>query len=117
MDINDCMKKGEIRKTAIDKGRIQSLIEMSDSKEKVVKNASLDEDTVSAFFSLAYESLREVLEAIAFSKGYKVMSHICLGELLKELLPDFDFIVFDRLRYTRNSINYYGKKIEYIQGK
>jgi len=58
-----------------------------------------------------------VLEALCVFKGYKVLSHICIGELLKKSLEDFDYNTFDRLRYVRNSINYYGIKVELTQGK
>ena len=34
---------------------------------------------------MAYDSLRETFEALCILKGYKVTSHICLGELLKNL--------------------------------
>ena len=57
------------------------------------------------------------MEAICISKGYKVLSHICIGELLKSLLKEFEFEEFDRLRWIRNSINYYGTKVEFKQGK
>jgi len=40
-----------------------------------------------------------------------------MGELLKGILEDFDYDEFDRLRWIRNSINYYGEKVEFEQGK
>jgi len=40
-----------------------------------------------------------------------------LGELLKEIIDNFDFHSFDRFRYIRNGINYYGTKIDFKQGK
>ena len=46
-----------------------------------------------------------------------MLSHICMGELLKDILEDFDYEKFDRLRWIRNSINYYGEKVEFEQGK
>jgi len=105
-----------IRKATIDESLISSLIEMAGIKEITVKKAKLDEQNISAYLSLSYDSLREVLEAICISRGYKVLSHVCIGELLKNLLNDFDYDGFDRLRYTRNSINYYGIKVEFNQG-
>jgi len=57
------------------------------------------------------------MEAICISKGYKVLSHICIGELLKSLFKEFEYEEFDRLRWIRNSINYYGTKVEFKQGK
>jgi len=117
MDINECQRKGLIKKTNIDRNLILSLIEMADIKEKTVKTAKINEINVSAYFSMAYDSLREILEALCISKGYKVLSHICIGELLKKLIDDFDYDAFDRLRYARNGINYYGVKVDFEQGK
>jgi len=117
MDLDDCYKKELIKKTEINKELIKSLIEMSNIKETTAKKANIDEINISAYVSMAYDSLREILEAICVSKGYKVLSHFCLGELLKQLIEDFDFNDFDRFRYIRNGINYYGVKVEFKQGK
>ncbi|MBS3071884.1 hypothetical protein J4408_02755 [Candidatus Pacearchaeota archaeon] len=117
MDLDECYKKNFIKKTRIDKELVQSLIEMSKIKEDSVKNAQVNETNISAYVSMAYDSLREILEALCILKGYKVTSHICLGELLKTLVSDFDFNSFDRFRYVRNGINYYGTKVDYQQGK
>ena len=117
MDLNECYKNGFIKKTKIDKGLIISLIEMSDIKEEIVKTVTINKISISAYLSMSYDSLRETLEAICISKGYKVLNHICLGELLRTLVEDFDFSEFDRFRYIRNGINYYGTKIDFEQGK
>jgi len=117
MDLKDCLKKGLIKKTRIDENLINSLIDMSHIKENAVNASKLDENNISAYVSMAYDSLREVLEALCISKGYKVLSHICIGELLKDILDNFDYEDFDRLRWIRNSINYYGKKVDFLQGK
>ena len=90
---------------------------MSEIKEITVNSAKINDINISAYVSMAYDSLREILEALCVSKGYKVISHLCLGELLKKLINDFDFNSFDRFRYIRNGINYYGIKVDFIQGK
>jgi len=117
MDLKECFRKELIKKTKVDEELIKSLIEMSNIKEITVKKANIDKVNISAYVSLAYDSLREVLEALCISKGYKVISHICIGELLKEILEDFEYEEFDRLRWIRNSINYYGQKIDLEEGK
>jgi len=117
MDLKECLKKGLIKKTRIDENLINSLIEMSNIKEETVNLSKLDERNISAYVSMSYDSLREVLEALCISKGYKVLSHICIGELLKDILDNFDYEDFDRLRWIRNSINYYGEKVDFSQGK
>jgi len=117
MDLTECYRKGLIKKISVDEDLIKSLIEMSDIKEAAVKTAKITEKNVSAYVSLAYDSLREILESICISKGYKVLSHICIGELLRKELENFDYDEFDRMRYIRNGINYYGTKVDFEQGK
>jgi uncharacterized protein (UPF0332 family) len=117
MDLEECFKKSLIKKTEVDENLIKSLIEMSKIKEDAVRKASVDNVNISAYVSLAYDSLREAMEAICISRGYKVLSHICIGELLKNLFKEFEYEEFDRLRWIRNSINYYGTKVEFKQGK
>lgn len=117
MDLNDCFKKGFIKKTRIDKELIFSLIEMSDIKEQTVKTAVINKINISVYLPMAYDSLREVLEAICISKGYKVINHFCIGELLRDIFSNFNYDEFDRFRYIRNGINYYGTKVDFEQGK
>ncbi len=117
MDLDECFRKALIKKTRIDRELVKSLIEMSGIKEIAVKTAGINEINISAYVSLAYDSLREILEALCISHGYKVLSHICIGELLKDIIKDFDYDEFDRVRWVRNSINYYGEKVDFQQGK
>ncbi|MDI3544402.1 MAG: hypothetical protein PWQ28_683 [Candidatus Woesearchaeota archaeon] len=117
MDLQECFRKGMIKKTRKDEDLIDSLVEMAYINEATVNSAKINSFSISAYVSLAYDSLRQILEAICISKGYKVLSHVCIAELMKELFIDFDYQEFDRLRYIRNSINYYGTKVELKQGK
>ncbi len=110
MDLTECKRKGIVRKSHPNTSLAKSLLEISSVKEKVIRKATLDEENVLVFLPAAYDSLRGALEAFCILKGYKTASHVCLGELVKTLDPDFDFYSFDRFRYTRNSINYYGTK-------
>lgn len=117
MDVNDCFNKGLIKKTKINHELILSLLEMADITENAVNSAKLDVVNISVYVSLAYDSLRQVLEAVCILNGYKVLSHICIGELLQRILDEFDYDEFDRMRWIRNSINYYGQKVEFEQGR
>lgn len=117
MDLDECKRKGFVRKYKPNKELCRSLIEMSGIKEKSIKDVEFNEINVNAFVPLAYDSLREILEAICIMHGFKVTSHVCIESLLKTLYPDVSFSSFDRFRYIRNSINYYGKQIDFKQGK
>ncbi|MEI6058487.1 MAG: hypothetical protein WCP89_01825 [archaeon] len=117
MDLNECKQKGFIKKTLPNKNLAKSMLEISNTDESAVKNVTLSQENIMTYVSVAYDSLREILEAICELNGYKVSNHICLGELLKEILKDFDFTSFDRFRFIRNGIKYYGNKIDLLQGK
>lgn len=117
MDLKECKLKGYVKKTFIDKELIKSLIEMSEVSEITVNTGNINEITISSYVSVAYDSLREVLEALCTLNGYKVTNHICLGELLITLIKEFNYGEFDRFRYIRNGISYYGKQVELEQGK
>lgn len=90
MNLKECFEKEVIKKVRSNKERAFSLIKISDLKEEVVKSAELNERNVYAYISIAYDSLREFMEAIAIMNGYKVLNHICLGEIIKHILPAFN---------------------------
>jgi hypothetical protein len=77
----------------------------------------LSEENIVAYLPMAYDALREVLEACCVLHGCKVLSHECMGKLVKDIHPTFDLVSFERYKYTRNSINYYGKDIGLEEGK
>ena len=117
MELSECERKGFIKKANPSISLIKSLIEISKAKEIAINTAKIDEITINAYIPMAYDALREILEALCTLHGYKVTNHICLGELLKKLELDFNYNSFDRFRYLRNSINYYGKSIGLVEGK
>ena len=72
MDLKDCYEKGYVKTTRVNPELIASLIEMSNIKEETVNSAVINQRNISPYVSMAYDSLREILEAICISKGYKV---------------------------------------------
>ena len=117
MDVNTCKEKGIIRQAKKDHNLILSLCDMSTIKEDIINNTTFNEININGFFPMAYDSQRELMEALCISNGYKVSNHECLGKLVKSLYPQFDLITFERLRYARNGINYYGTKIDLHQAQ
>jgi len=115
MDINEHVKNGTVKKTIQSTELVRSLLSMANIKEQTVMTVTLTEFNISAYIPMAYDALREVLDALCILNGYKPQSHIHTGEIAKLLHPQFDFITFDRFRYARNRINYYGEKVEFEQ--
>jgi len=51
-------------------------------------------------------------------KGFNISNHICLGFYLREVLKREDLcIIFDDLRYKRNSLTYYGTRMDFETAK
>jgi len=112
MDWEECRDKKFIKEVAKDEYLINSLIKSSKKKSESSKRLKLDSITASAKISLVYESLREILEAFAIKKGFKVYNHECFCAFLDEICNDkISSEKFNRFRIIRNQINYYGKEI------
>ena len=112
MDWKDCIKKRIAKEINPDLDLIKSLIKTSNNKLKSEEKLKLDDLTSSSKISLTYDSLREILEALAIKKGYKIYNHECYTCFLKEILNEsMKGDEFDELRKIRNDINYYGKEI------
>ncbi len=112
MDWNECTHKRFIKETKIDKNLINSLIKSSENKLKSNERLELDSATASTKISITYDSLREVLEALAIEKGFKIYNHECFCAFLEEICNNKSFsLEFDKFRKIRNAVNYYGKDI------
>ena len=118
MDWTACNNKNLVKGIKIDKNLINSLIKSSSKKFYSQSLLELNQETTSSKISLAYESLRELLEALAISKGYKIYNHECYCAFLKEILNKSGLgDEFDSFRKIRNSINYYGKEVSVDEAK
>ncbi len=112
MDWRECIKKKIVKDIKVDFDLIESLIKTSSNNLKSEEKLEFDDSTFGSKISLAYDSLRELLEALAIKKGYKIYNHECYVYFLKEILNEsIKGDEFDELRKVRNSINYYGKDI------
>jgi hypothetical protein len=112
MDWKSCCDIMYAKSVKPDKNLIDSLLKTSENKMISHKRLPLDNVTASSKISLAYDSLREMLEALALQKGYKIYNHECFVPFLKEILKEGQKgDDFDHIRKVRNAINYYGKDI------
>ena len=109
----DFIDEKKVKKTNKDLSKTKSLVNMSDNLIKLFSKIDIDESTSSAVFVNYYEALRQIVEAVATINGFKVYSHEALTSFLSEILKE-DLISnkFDRFRFLRNGVNYYGEQIE-----
>ncbi len=112
MDWKECCNKRTAKQVSPDNDMIQALMKSSQNKLESESKLEMSSVTASSKLSLAYDSLRELLEALALRKGYKVYNHECYTAFIKEVVGESEKgEEFDELRKERNSVNYYGKEV------
>ena len=119
MDWTACMKNTDlVKEVKIDKNLIASLLKSSHKKAYSQELLELSDYTAGSKITLSYDALRELLEALALSKGYKIYNHECYRAFLKEVLMESALgDEFDGHRKIRNSVNYYGKDVSAQEAK
>ena len=112
----DCIANNSVRKTSPDKKRAESLIETAKERIDLVKE--INEKNCNFVFEDFYTSLLEILQAMTFKRGFNILSHVCLGYYLRDILKRDDlYRLFDDVRYKRNSLTYYGSRMDYETAK
>ena len=109
---NECMENNSTIKISPDKARANSLIETADERIKLIRE--INEKNCNFVFEDYYTSLLELLQALIIRDGYKVLNHLCIGFYLRDVLNRKDlFRIFDDVRYKRNSLTYYGRRMDF----
>src|SRR3989339_280168 len=104
MDLIDCKKKQLVKEITPDNNLINSLVKSSDNKLVVQGLLELNDITAASKICLLYDALRELLEALAIKKGYKIYNHECFTYFLKEVMSESSLAdSYDELRKLRNA--------------
>ena len=112
IDWKSCLNSLTAKRVKPDDNVMKSLIKTSKNKLDSESQLEMSDITASSKLSLAYDSLRELLEALAIKNGYKIYNHECYTAFLKEIMNQSDKgDEFDEIRKIRNAVNYYGKDI------
>ena len=112
MKWSECKNRRIVKKVEVDKELVSSLVGISNDRLVADGFVPLNDVTASIRVANNYDAMREVLEAIAISKGFKIYNHDCFVGFIQEVLGmDREASRFDKFRKIRNSINYSGKHI------
>ena len=112
----ECIENNSTVRISSDKERAMSLIETA--KERIAIIKEINESTCNFVFEDYYTSLLELIQSLVLIRGFKVLNHTCLGFYLRDVLKRKDlFLIFDDLRYKRNSLTYYGRKMDFETAK
>jgi len=109
----DCLDSNSSIKVTPDKSKSNSLIETA--KERIeYSTREINKQNANYVFEGYYSSILEILHALVLIDGYKISNHVCLGYYLKEIVKRDDlFMIFDDCRFKRNSLVYYGKRMDF----
>ena len=112
MDWEECCNKRIVKEVKPDSDMVSSLVKSSRNKLESEAKLPMNDVTAASKLSLAYDSLRELLEALTLTKGYKVYNHDCYTAFLKEIIGDSTKgDEFNEIRKTRNAVNYYAETL------
>ena len=108
----ECLDYNSAIKITPDKEKSASLIEIAE--DRIISSLrELNEKNANYVFEDYYSSILELLHALVLLDGYKVNNHICLGYYLRDVLKNDEmFRLFDDCRFKRNSLVYYGKRMD-----
>ena len=111
MKFEDFIGQGKVRKGSRDISKIKSLLQTSNNHLSFLKDQKIDDISAGSILVTYYEALREVTEAMCLKEGFRVYSHEAFAFFLKEKGEIPKSVKFDNLRKLRNSVNYYGEKV------
>ena len=115
-DWEGCLFNQSSKRVTPDIERAKSLLETAN--ERIREIAKITEKNCNFVFEDYYSSAVELLQALVFHQGYNVLNHICLGYFLRDVLKRNEmYVLFDDLRYRRNSLIYYGKRMDFESAK
>ncbi|MBI2041052.1 MAG: hypothetical protein HYT16_03030 [DPANN group archaeon] len=112
----DCLESNSATKVSRDSSRASSLVETAEERIGLVSD--VNERNCNFVLEDYYTSVLEFLQALVALDGYKIINHVCLGYYLRDILKRLDlYLIFDDLRYKRNSLTYYGKRMDFETAK
>ena len=113
---NDCLVNNSAKTITPDVKRAESLIETA--KERISLAKEVNNKNCNFVFEDYYTSLVELIQAMAFKRGFNILNHVCLGYYVRDILKRQDlYALFDDVRYKRNSLTYYGNRMDFETSK
>ena len=114
----ECIEVNSSMKRSVDKEKAKSLIDTAKGRNDYLKESKVKENNANYVFEGYYSSALELLHALVLLDGYKVNKHVCLGYYVRDVLKNENlFKKFDDCRYKRNSLVYYGRKMDFETAK
>lgn len=114
----ECLESSASLKVTPNKSKVKSLIDTATGRVQFLAETNIKESNANYIFESYYSSVLELMHALVLLHGYKVSNHLCLGYYLRDILQKQDiFRLFDDCRFKRNSLVYYGRKMDFETAK
>jgi hypothetical protein len=119
-NFEDYLNEGIVKTQQRDYSRANYLIEETKksylSLNLFIKNIKIDNNTSNTVIKLCHDIIHELIRAIMLKNGYGAVgngAHEAEVSFLRKIgFKEKDILFSDQLRYSRNSITYYGKILD-----
>lgn len=116
----ECNSQGQFKnQEVVNKEKVKTMLGIANANIEAAETIKKKIDSKSqqwcAVYTLYYDALRELVEALILFDRKKIFNHQCLFAYLctehQELELDWNF--FEKIRTKRNGINYYGTPVKF----
>lgn len=115
---SECVESNASILVSPDKAKARSLFETAVGRNQFLERNEVGESSANFIFEGYYASILEIIHALILLSGYNVNNHICLGYYLRDVLNRSGlFRMFDDCRFKRNSLIYYGRRMDFETAK
>ncbi|MBT4604852.1 hypothetical protein HOC01_04385 [archaeon] len=115
---DECLASFASGSIRIDVAKARSLLDTAKARQAFLEPQEITESSANFLFENYYTCILEIMHAIVLSEGFNVSNHICLGFYLRDIIGDPSlYREFDGCRYKRNSLTYYGKRMDFEVAK
>lgn len=102
-----CLDEHIVHRQVADTDEISVLLKQSDNTMHTAKSIETTKETARSKALLAYDALREALEALSAQEGYDVHNHECYKAFLRDVVGAAEAATtFNELRRRRNQLEY-----------
>jgi len=117
--IDTLLKARILRVRQVDKARVKSMVDSSETNAQVVKSLPLSEDSATVIFTTIYESIRQLGEAKWWLLNYEPANHEISLTILKdmEIKESAKLNFLDRFRKIRHDANYQARRATVPQAR
>ncbi|MBM3206911.1 MAG: hypothetical protein FJZ43_04805 [Candidatus Staskawiczbacteria bacterium] len=114
----ECLSGGYATTISRDIKKSESLKRTAEGRIRFFEVQSVNEENVNYIFEGYYTSIIEFLHSFTISNGYNISNHVCIGCYLRDVMRRNDlYRLFEDLRYKRNSLIYYGSRMDFETAK